>query len=170
MNVFIASTYRLAALILLTATTLSACAIGSRGSYHTFTFNGWFDNWANEVDLLEYDYGGVHSMVSDKVKPEVASLGHQASVNATMPNGEYLYVKWRIKTTGELVADKVDLRNLLPRNMFDHSLTFVIDGRQLIVYLVTPKTKSMDAPPILKTTQSRYYVTYEIYPRNTLPK
>lgn len=55
-------------------------------------------------------------------------------------------------------------------DMTRHGVTFVIDGPQLYVYLVTPTPKHEDGSPILKTTESRYLVTYEIYPRNTYTK
>ncbi len=154
-------------LLLITTMALSACATGPRGSYHTFSFDGWFDKWAPEVDLLAYDYGGVYGMVRKTTEPEDRTLGYRTGVHATMPSGDYLYVKWRIKSTDEIVEDKVDLRKLLPQNMFEHTVTFVIDGHQLIVYLVTPKAKSMTAPPVLKTYLSKYNATFEIYPNNT---
>ena len=84
-----------------------------------------------------------------------------------MPVGEFLYVKWRLKSTGDVVDQRVDLRPLLPRDMKDHGLTFVIDGRQLYVYLITPQPKRVDEPPILRTTMSRFTVTYEIFPTYT---
>jgi hypothetical protein len=48
-----------------------------------------------------------------------------------MPIGEFLYVKWRIKATGEVLEDRVDLHPVLPWNMGHHTVTFVIEGRQL---------------------------------------
>lgn len=87
-----------------------------------------------------------------------------------MSIGEFLYVKWRIKETGEVLEDRVDLRPLLPWNMGNHKITFVIDGRQLYVYLVTNQPKPYKSPPILKTYLSKSTVTYEIYPANTRPQ
>jgi hypothetical protein len=168
-NPFANITHWLTVLVVLASMTLSSCAVGPRGSYHTFTFDGWFDKWAKDVDLLAYDYGSVHSMVKKSVAPEVTTIGYRTSVNATMPNGEYLYVKWRIKSTGEVVEDKVDLRNLLPHNMFNKTVTFVIDGRLLRVYLVTPE-KKRTATPILETWLSEFHTAYEIYPYNTFTK
>jgi hypothetical protein len=152
---------------LVTLLALAACATGPAKFYHSFSFDGWFDKWATEVDLLEYSYGDQYRMVQDKVRPENKTLGYGANVNGPMPVGDFLYVKWRIKSTGEVVDNRVDLRNVLPRNMFEHGVTFVIDGEQLYVYLITPQTKQVDAPPLLRTTKSRYNVTYEIYPTNT---
>ena len=91
-------------------------------------------------------------------------------MSGPMPIGEFLYVKWRINATGEVLEERVDLRPLLPWNMGNHTVTFVIDGRQLYVYLVTDQLKPYKAPPILKTYLSKSTVTYEIYPHNTRPQ
>jgi hypothetical protein len=182
MNLFNRTSWqKLAALLLATTLlALSGCAnipnaSGSSSQKlvaHAFSYNGRYDDpkWANQVDLLEYSYGDKYHMVRDAVKYGKESVPYSSGVNGSMPVGEFLYVKWRIKATGEEFEDKVDLRNRLPDNMFSHTITFVIDGKQLYVYLVTPQGKKTDAPPILKTTQSRYYVTYEIYPNNTYKK
>ena len=156
------------------ALSLFACATGPAQPWHSFSFDGNFDKWDDEADLLAYSYGDQYHMVRNSIdNPRsavfkgMARLPTSTGVNGPMPVGEFLYVKWRIKSTGEVIEDKVDLRNLLPRNMFEHKVTFVIDGRQLIVYLVTPTVKHVNDPPLLRTTQSRYNVTYEIYPTNT---
>jgi len=87
-----------------------------------------------------------------------------------MPVGDFLFVKWRIKSTGEVVEDRVDLRQRLPKDMTDHGLTFVIEGNQLYVYVITPKVRNSDLPPNKKTSSSRYRETFEIYPTNELSR
>jgi len=153
---------------------LSACAGMSPAEpklvNHSFSFDGYSDKWDSQLDLLEYSYGDQYRMVRRRVEPPRERLRPQSGVSGAMPVGEFLYVKWRVKATGEVLEDRVDLRPLLPRDMTEHGLTFVIDGRQLYVYLVTPTPKHEDDPPILKTTRSRYHVTYEIYPTNTYAK
>jgi hypothetical protein len=162
----------LAALLL----ALSGCASVSPAApkvvFHSFSFNGkaYADGWADTVDLLEYSYGDQYRMVRDKVEPPRERLGPSSGVSGAMPVGDFLYVKWRIKATAEVVEDRVDLRPLLPRDMTKHGLIFVIDGRQLYVYLITPTPKHEDDPPILKTYRSLFNVTYEIYPTNTYAK
>jgi hypothetical protein len=159
---------RLAILLgLALALSLAGCASGPAQAVHAFEFSGWFDKWATQVDLLEYSYGDQYHMVRDKVKPENKSIGYSAGVNGLMPVDEFLYVKWRIKATGEVIEDKVDLRNKLAKNMFEHRVTFVIDQKQLYVYLVTPIWKKVGTPPVLKSHWSETYVTFEIYPNNT---
>jgi hypothetical protein len=159
-----------ATLLLIAVFALAGCATGARTSYHTFSFDGWNDNWAKTVDLLEYDYGGAHSMVQRKAESEENTLGYRTSINATMANGEYLYVKWRIKSTGEVIESRVDLRGRLPDNMFDQGVTFVIDEKQLYVYLITAEKKKYMSPPVLRTSRSNHYVSYEIFPTNTFKK
>jgi hypothetical protein len=156
---------------------LSACSstttgVGPKLVNHSFSFNGkpYGDKWAATADLLEYSYGDQYRMVGKKALAPEDSLGPQSGISGPMPVGEFLYVKWRIKATGDVLENRVDLRPLLPKDMTGHELIFVIDSRQLYVYLATPTPKHEDDPPILKTTESRYYVTYEIYPTNTYAK
>lgn len=179
MNLFNRTSWQKLAAVFLAATllVLSGCASSFKASAsssqklvtHTFAFDSWVDKWKNQIDVLAYSYGDQYQMVSRKVEKNDQTLSG-TSINAAMPVGEFLYVKWRIKSTGEELEDKVDLRNRLPANMFEHKVTFVIDGKQLYVYLVTPTAKKTDSPPILKTSDSRFLVTYEIYPNNTYKK
>jgi len=155
--------------------TLGACATGGRQVLHDFSFDGQYDGWATTVDLLEYSYGDKYFATrnslanrEDSLYKGESSLGARKGVSGPMPVGDFMYVKWRIKATGEVLEDRVDLRDRLPRDMKDHGLTFVIDGKQLYLYVVTPEPKRpFDSPPILKTVRSRTYVTYEIYPTLT---
>lgn len=154
---------------------LCGCVSGSRLVHHQFTFDGRNDGWAAKIDLLEYSYGDKYRQVRDSLEHRddslykgSSSLSPSKGVGGPMPVGEFMYVKWRIKATGEVFEDRVDLRNRLPRDMKNQGLTFVIDGRQLYLYVVTTEPKRpFDSPPILKTVESRTYVTYEIYPSLT---
>lgn len=143
----------------------SSCATGPKLVYHSFSFDGRHDGWAEQVDLLEYRYGDQYNLVQDKNE---RGLGYGTGVNSDMPVAEFLYVRWRLKATGEVIEDRVDLRQRLPKDMYRQGLTFVIDGRQLYVYIVTrtPITQNLPKPP-LRTWRSQYDVAYEIYPTLT---
>lgn len=166
----------LALWLLALLTLLSACASAPTLVTHQFTFSGHADKWAQQVDLLEYSYGDQYHMVRDSVdKPQYPlkpgqTLPKGTGVNGPMPVGEFLFVKWRLNSSGEVLQERVDLRPLLPRDMSGHTLTFVIDGRQLYVYLVTPKAKKTGSPPILRTYLSQFTETYELHPTNTYPR
>lgn len=154
-------------LALAIALSIVACATKPVLVWHQFSFDGWFDGWAKQVDLLEYSYGDQYRMVQDKVSSEKLRLRPQAGVNGPMPVGDFLYVKWRFKGTGEVLEDRVELRGLLPKDMTNHGLIFVIDGKQLYVYLRTPTPRSPKTRSGLKTYLADTQVTYEIYPTNT---
>lgn len=148
---------------------LTACASTPRLVPHAFNFEGWNDGWAKQADLLEYAYGDAYAPVRDKSR-DGSGIGYSWGVNGPMPVGDFLYVKWRLKGTGEVLEDKVDLRHRLPRDMTDHELTFVIEGRQLYVYVVTPKRRmAQEKAPLLRTWRSKFAVAYEIYPTVSKP-
>ena len=143
---------------------LAGCATGPKLVPHAFNFNGWSDGWAQSAVLLEYSYGDQYPMVRGR-STDGSSIGVQWGVNGPMPVGEFLYVKWRLKATNEVLEQRVDLSERLPRDMTDHELTFVIDERQLYVYVVTPlRKKSYAEPPVSRTWRSRFAHAYEIYP------
>lgn len=146
---------------------LAGCAAGPKRVTQGFSCDMWRDGWATQATLLEYSYGDQAPMLIRKARDD-RGLGC-GGFWMSMPNAEFLYVKWRIKATGEVLEERIDLQGLLPPNMQDQEVTFVIDGRQLYVYLVTPTkiAKNLPKPP-KKSWQSRYQVTYEIYPNNEL--
>lgn len=164
-----ASRWKFAWLIACLLWSLAACASGPRLVEHGFSFAGHFDKWAKQADLMEYSYGDQYRMVQDKVESNSLRLGYSAGVYGAIPVGEFLYVKWRLKDGGEVIEQRVDLRPLLPSDMRKHRLTFVIDGRQLYVYLVTPKAKPKGGEDS-RTYLSYSWFTYEIYPTNTYPR
>ncbi|MDR0457821.1 MAG: hypothetical protein LBH10_02140, partial [Burkholderiaceae bacterium] len=80
---------------------LAGCATPSQPKlvFHGFEFDGWFDKWADQVDLLAYSYGDQYDMVRAQADTSQDSLRPQAAVDGPMPVGNFLYVKWRIKKT-----------------------------------------------------------------------
>jgi hypothetical protein len=155
----------------------TACATKVAEPWHKFAFDGWNDKWYPAHELLEYSYGDKYRMVrASVIKPEnpihegKELLPPTQGVSGPMPVGDFISVKWRIKATGELVEARVDLLQLLPKDMTDHGLTFVIEGKQLYVYVITTKVRNSDLPPNKKTSLSRYRETFEIYPTNELPR
>ncbi|HEY9097073.1 MAG TPA: hypothetical protein VIN35_15105 [Hydrogenophaga sp.] len=167
---FLALTRWLAAVVLGMA--LAACATGPKLVNHSFSFSGLNDGWMNSVALLAYAYGDQYYRVRNDIdKPRSGVFAGKDrlppgdGVSGPMPVGDFLYVKWRFLETGEILESKVDLKGRLPADMTDHELTFVIDGRQLHVFVVTPeRKKTYGEPPVLMTWRSNFAKTYEIYP------
>lgn len=143
---------------------MAACATGPKLASHSFNYDGFNDKWADKVDLLAYSYGDQYPKLRDKAATGSA-LGAQGNVNGPIPVGEFLYVQWRVKATGEVLEQRVDLRDRLPQNMADHGLTFLMDGRQLYVYVTTPAAQHpWGKTATHRTWHSKYNVTYEIFP------
>lgn len=148
---------------------LVACAAPRQKEVnHTFQYDGIFDKWAEDVDLLEYQYGDQYRQTQRKAATNASSLGPRAGVIGSMPVGKFLYVKWRVKASGKIYEDRVDLQALLPHDMTGYRITFVLENDRLRVFLVSPRSKNVSSPPLLPTYLSKYLVTYEIYPTNTL--
>jgi hypothetical protein len=148
---------------------LAACAAaGPKTVWHSFAAEGWKDNWDQHVQLLEYRYENGQASMGRKAG-EGLDFGTTVAISGDMPVAYALYLKWRLKKSNEIHEKRIDLRTLLPEDMLNHKITFVIEGDQVYVYLVTPKGKGQKEPPLLKTHLSKYYVTYEIYPNNTRP-
>jgi hypothetical protein len=154
------------------AVSLVACASTPKLVPHAFSFNGLNDKWAESVDLLAYAYGDSDSMVRNDIDNPRSSVYANKStlppgtgVNGAMPVGDFLFVKWRIKASGEVLEKRVELGDRLPKDMTDHELTFVIDGKQLYVYVITPTSqKPWGKDPVNRSWRSAFRVTYEIYP------
>lgn len=134
--------------LLLTQLTLISCTTGQPIYFHSFSFNTGADAKIYghpEIDVLDYEYGSSHQFSTRPSKEDwqiLAMNGRDSfgawSTTGAMPRGEYLYVKWRIKATGEILEDRVDLTKRLPADMTNYGLHFAIYGSQLYVYLFPP--------------------------------
>jgi hypothetical protein len=127
---------------------LAACAsTNGKLAWHSFGFDAVHDS--PDIEILDFKYG--NSKNKGTKNPDwVAAKG--TSVQGTGTGGEilvgdFLYVKWRIKSTGEVYQDNVDLKSRLPANIEDHTVYFVVKASQLYVYLVTPERRPLNMPP-----------------------
>ena len=126
---------------------LFGCSIGGpRIALHSFEFHVSLDS--PDVELLDYRYGTStqHGTFPPAWTLQSGSIAQNVGTSGDMIIGDFLYVKWRIKKTGEIFKDTVDLRNRLPRNIYDNTVYFVIRGPQLYVYLITPERSLPGAP------------------------
>ncbi len=121
---------------------LAACASGPRLVDHGFGFDAVADSPG--VQVLDYRYGqsrapgaGMPQWVRDD-----AGVAGGTHTRGPMPVGNSLHVRWRIRATGEILEDTVDLRGRLPSDMAGHEIYFVVRERQLQVYLVGPQARA----------------------------
>ena len=119
---------------------LTACAMGGNkvAPYYSIEFNASQDS--PDIEVLDYRYGEQEKVFFSPSR-EAVKLGNtfkSGNISGFLPRGDFLYVKWRIKDTGEVLEDRVDLRNRLPENMEDLHVHFACHGRQLYVFLEWP--------------------------------
>ena len=158
-----------ATLLLSLVVTLSACSSGPRLVDHSFGFDVLADS--PDVLLLDYRYG---TSTQPGARPPEWSLKEgiirqQAGITGEMILGDTLYVKWRIKSTGEVFEDTVDLKSRLPHDITGYRIYFAVIGRQLHVYLVSSTLRPPDFP-ITGPKKYQYYKVYSIYPDSMLNK
>jgi hypothetical protein len=115
---------------------LTACASGPRVVDHAFEFSASSDSPGMEV--LDFRYGdskmpGTRASL-DKLRNGRPTGG--TGINGPMPLGDSLYVKWRIKSTGAVYEDTVDLKSRLPEDITGQRIYFIVSGPQLHVYLI----------------------------------
>ena len=118
------------------------CATGQVGGVvdHGFEFHASTDSPGIQVLAYSYGdspntYGGRLRATEEDTKNGTVSQG--TNITGPISAGKYLYVKWRIKKTGEVFEDTVDLQKQWPRSMKDLKIYFIVEDRLLYVYLIT---------------------------------
>lgn len=158
------------------ALSLAACALASNlpsefaqcTDHQRYQSQGFsFSAGQESPDILVLDYFyGVPNCPSirnpDQFKNRGESMQGENQIG-TMRRAQKLYVKWRIKATGQEFEDTVDLRERLPKDMTGYRVHFSIRGSQLYVYLVTPEFLPPGAP-LGSVDGYRGFKTFTIYP------
>ena len=118
---------------------LSACASGL--IYHSFAFDA--NSESPDIEVVAYKYGNDKGTGASAQEHEYTirgvkhfGMGGQATITGDILRPDFLYVKWRIKATGEELEDTVDLKRRLSWDFSRHTVHFTVDGRQLFVYLI----------------------------------
>ena len=148
--------------ITLSLSMLVACASGPQVVDHGFEFDAIVDRPG--IEVLDYAYGNQYRMT--RAEPHLVKEGRinqSTNIHGGFPRGDFLFVKWRLKASGDVVEDRVDLRNRLPADITRHTIRFTIKGVQLHIYLVTPNKRAAGSPagPVRKYLDLE---VMEIYP------
>lgn len=143
---------------------LISCATGGTTVVnHVFSFDTNRDS--PDVQVLDYQYGDCKEFgtCANKYRVAEGKVFNAWTGGGLMPRGDFLYVKWRIKQTGQLFEDRVNLKDRLPDDITDCRIHFVIRGSQLYVYLISPERRpaSIPAGPV---KLYKHLKQYQIYP------
>ena len=130
---------------------------------HAFGFDAIQDSPG--IEVLDYRYG---NSKQPGARPPTWALRENrvsqgTSTTGEMLKGDELYVKWRIRSTGSVHEDTVDLRSRLPANIEGHRIYFIVKDTQLYVYLITPERRPPELPPN-GPRQTQYLKTITLYP------
>lgn len=138
------------------ALAVSACASGL--VRHRFEFEG-FDSPG--IRILDYRYGDSLQPSARAAAADVAAdkVRQAAGITGEMRRGDYLYVKWRIKSSGLAYERTVDLKSRLPRDIEGKAVTFQIREQRLQVFLATRERRPAEMPMI---GPSRY-LPYKVF-------
>lgn len=108
--------------------------------------------------MLDYQYGT--SKLPTASNPEYLRTEGRSlqgtNIHGPMLRGDFLYVRWRIRSTGQIYQDRVDLRRRLPMDLTGYQIHFVINGPQLFVYLISPEKTTGHCPVNEDDAQSAY--------------
>lgn len=155
---------RLLFVVFLGSTLVSCAGIGAEVVRHSFAFDLRDD--AQNAAVLDYRYGDSKGLVSPpRERVKEGREFYATGTSGPMLRGDYLYVKWRDKATGNIYEDRVDLRHRLPRDITGHRVYFMIQGDQLYVYLIPPsdQLRPKDEPPV-GPSKYQHLRTVRIYP------
>lgn len=127
---------------------ITACAQGTRTPqyttkwgqqvvFHSFEFDARRDS--KDIEVLDFKYAtATHIMDRDSPDHRYNGIGAQyTGVTGVMPVGEILYVKWKIKSTGEVIEKSIDLKPILPASMKDKKLYFILENKNIYIYTIS---------------------------------
>jgi hypothetical protein len=133
--------------VMSTALTVSSAEV----SFHGFGFDTVTSDPhdSQNVEVLAYQYG--QSGATGTVRPsryddpkKIQVYGGTSAYNY-LETGDSLYVKWRLKNNHSMVYEKtIDLKGLLPANMEDQIIYFVIQNENIKVFLITNQERLPD--------------------------
>lgn len=93
-----------------------------------------------EIEVIDYRYGDDKAAIlaPERERLKLGQVFHAGHMAGFLPRGDFLYVKWRIKSTGEVLEDRIDLRHRLPETLSGLTIHFACHGRQLYVFVMWP--------------------------------
>ena len=106
---------------------------------HGFEFDVVSDS--PDIEVLNYEYSTKKPRRDQLLGIGGNRVAQQTGIYGGFPVGDFIYMKWRVRSTGGIFEDRVDLRGRLPRDITDHKIYCVIDGKQLYVLLIDAEAR-----------------------------
>ena len=106
---------------------------------HGFEFNAATDS--DDIEVLNYEYSKRKPSRDQLLGVGGNRIAQASHIYGGFPVGDFIYMKWRIRSTGEVFEDRVNLRGRLPSDITDQQIYCVIDGKLLYVFLISSETR-----------------------------
>lgn len=149
--------------LLASAMALAACASGPKIVDHAFGFDSVQDSPSYEILAYRYGDGQTFKTSSDGAIQQFGHSPQVSNINGPMPLGDSLYVKWRNKSTEQVFEKTVNLKPLLPRDITNQRIHFVVAEGESFVYLIDPVPRPKDWP-VVGPSEFQYEKVRQIYP------
>lgn len=150
-------------LLAMAAACAAPLATVDTAQYHAFGFDARQDSPDSEILAYRYGPGNIPQLRSPFFKEDREGLAQYGGIHATMSIEGGLYVKWRLRSTGQVFEDTVDLRVVLPNDYRNQWVYFVAKGPQLFVYRVETTPRPADWPAI-GPRKFQHEKAHQIYP------
>jgi hypothetical protein len=143
---------------------------------HGFEFNAHTDSL--DIEILNYEYS-TRKPDRDQLLGVGGNRVPQGShISGGFPRGDFVYMKWRVRSTGQVFEDRVDLRTRITGSIKDKKIYCVIDGGQLYILLIPfdyfrqkvtseelKRSQAEATTPVKRVLNSRIlYRVQQIYP------
>jgi hypothetical protein len=144
------------------------CAHSANVVDHSFGFNALQDS--PDAEVMDFRYGSSKQpgARNEHLERAQGKSAQASGVTGPMVRGDDLYVKWKLKSTGQIYEDTVDLRKHLPADIRGQTIYFLIGGEQLYVFLISNQRRAANEPAI----GPRMYAhrkTIQVYPHVVKP-
>ncbi len=131
------------AVMLITQFLLASCAVGVQTYAYSFSFDSSGDARVYgkpEVEVLDYSFGNSGELGTrpERNQKTIHDTFPASNVYGPMPRAEYLYVKWKLKSSGQEYEKKILLADRLPADPTGYGIHFLIDSDQIFVFLIPP--------------------------------
>ena len=145
---------------------MTGCAVTPKTVPHSFAFAAYVDS--PNIEVLDYRYGVEKTarVRAPEWRVQQGEPTQQTGYFGDMRIGEELYVKWRVKSTKEVFERTINLRSLLPVDIYGATIDFTIEDQTISIFVIYEKYKDKNAPSI-GPRRYRANQVMQIYPIKT---
>lgn len=124
--------------------------------YILHTFESSDRSESPNIEVLDYQYGNSRPAASEYESVGVLQKDRRNGVGnrtGVIKRGEFFYIKWKNIISNVVFERRIDLKEKLPIDIYDHTISYSIRDDKLTIYLVTLKDKPAN---VMQNVPNRY--------------